>query len=222
MLAVGNKKNLFYIIIIFIIIVFALVYFYYARSDNQYTAPSQDQLFYESDVWSQEDNNRAKDVEVYNMALEQKNLSSCEEIKDLYTRDLCFERVAVSLSNQSTILGCQNIENNEEKEMCNFTVYKTKAIQEKSIEPCNKLILENLIKRCIEQVESSNFCADEECYEEFYQSLKGVDSDKDGLLDLDEMYIYQSDPENPDTDGDGYSDGDEIKNGYNPLGAGKL
>ena len=47
------------------------------------------------------------------------------------------------------------------------------------------------------------------------------DSDNDGLSDKEEEF-YGTDKNNSDTDGDGYKDGDEVKNGYNPLGAGKL
>ncbi len=43
-----------------------------------------------------------------------------------------------------------------------------------------------------------------------------VDSDQDGLSDQEEA-IYKTDPHNPDTDGDGYSDGTEVKSGYDPL-----
>lgn len=48
------------------------------------------------------------------------------------------------------------------------------------------------------------------------------DTDGDLLLDLEETDIYHTDPNNPDTDGDGYADGEEVNNGYNPLGAGML
>ncbi|MBU4332233.1 thrombospondin type 3 repeat-containing protein [Patescibacteria group bacterium] len=48
------------------------------------------------------------------------------------------------------------------------------------------------------------------------------DTDGDGLPDLDEVKIYQTDPLNPDTDSDGYSDGEEVGSGYNPNGPGKL
>lgn len=48
-----------------------------------------------------------------------------------------------------------------------------------------------------------------------------VDSDADGLADDLESY-YDTDPNNPDTDGDGYLDGEEINNGYNPNGEGRL
>jgi hypothetical protein len=42
------------------------------------------------------------------------------------------------------------------------------------------------------------------------------DSDNDGLKDWEED-LYKTDPNNPDTDGDGYLDGEEINSGHNPL-----
>lgn len=43
-----------------------------------------------------------------------------------------------------------------------------------------------------------------------------VDSDKDGLGDEIELKLG-TDPQDVDTDGDSYSDGEEVFNGYNPL-----
>ncbi len=43
------------------------------------------------------------------------------------------------------------------------------------------------------------------------------DTDGDGLTDGDEVHKYHTDPLNPDTDGDGLSDGEEIRLGTNPL-----
>ncbi len=48
------------------------------------------------------------------------------------------------------------------------------------------------------------------------------DTDKDGLSDGDEVIIWKTNPLNPDSDNDSFPDGTEVKNGYNPLGAGKL
>ncbi len=48
------------------------------------------------------------------------------------------------------------------------------------------------------------------------------DTDGDGLFDREEIKIYGTDPMNPDTDEDGYLDGEEVKGGYNPLGPGRL
>jgi len=47
-----------------------------------------------------------------------------------------------------------------------------------------------------------------------------TDTDGDGLADQLEDGLG-TDRNNPDTDGDGYNDGDELMNGYNPLGSGR-
>ncbi|MCX6761945.1 MAG: ferric reductase-like transmembrane domain-containing protein [Candidatus Moranbacteria bacterium] len=44
-----------------------------------------------------------------------------------------------------------------------------------------------------------------------------IDSDLDGLTDEGEKQIYHTDPNNPDTDGDGILDGAEVLAGTNPL-----
>ena len=43
------------------------------------------------------------------------------------------------------------------------------------------------------------------------------DIDSDGLTTVDEESIYHTNPLLPDSDGDGFNDGEEIKNGYSPL-----
>lgn len=51
---------------------------------------------------------------------------------------------------------------------------------------------------------------------------KMKDTDRDGLDDYKEVVVYKTNPLKKDTDGDKYSDGEEVKNGYDPLGPGKL
>lgn len=46
-------------------------------------------------------------------------------------------------------------------------------------------------------------------------SVSALDSDNDGLRDLDEVR-YRTDAKNPDTDGDGFTDGEEVAKGFNP------
>jgi hypothetical protein len=52
-------------------------------------------------------------------------------------------------------------------------------------------------------------------------ALTGPDKDGDALPDLLEEALG-TDPDKPDTDGDGYNDRQEIENGYDPLGQGRL
>lgn len=48
------------------------------------------------------------------------------------------------------------------------------------------------------------------------------DTDQDGLGDREEVQVYGTDPLDPDTDGDSYLDGQEVAGGFNPNGEGKL
>ena len=48
-----------------------------------------------------------------------------------------------------------------------------------------------------------------------------TDEDQDGL-NYEEEILFSTDPSFDDTDHDGYLDGEEVRNGFNPLGEGKL
>ena len=50
--------------------------------------------------------------------------------------------------------------------------------------------------------------------------LENNDADHDGLNDKLEL-AFHADPTSPDTDGDGFIDGDEVNNGYDPAKPGK-
>ena len=51
----------------------------------------------------------------------------------------------------------------------------------------------------------------------YFTDPNNPDTDGDGLLDGEEVFDYNTYPNNPDTDGDGYNDGFEVDNGYDPL-----
>lgn len=44
-----------------------------------------------------------------------------------------------------------------------------------------------------------------------------ADADGDGLSDADETEVWHTDPNNPDSDADGYPDGHEVRNNYDPA-----
>lgn len=49
-------------------------------------------------------------------------------------------------------------------------------------------------------------------------TVPGVDTDSDGLTDVEENLVYGTNPKLPDTDLDGFLDGNEVHHRYNPLG----
>ncbi len=49
-------------------------------------------------------------------------------------------------------------------------------------------------------------------------TIPGTDTDSDGLTDLEERTIYGTDPRLPDSDADGFLDGNEVFHRYNPNG----
>ncbi len=57
----------------------------------------------------------------------------------------------------------------------------------------------------------------EEMRKERSSGTTAIDTDGDGISDVDELKLYGTDAENPDSDGDGINDGVEIMRGYDPL-----
>jgi len=73
-----------------------------------------------------------------------------------------------------------------------------------------------------EPIDSDKDGLDDVREKELGTNPKVSDTDKDSLIDGDEVIIWKTNPLNPDTDGDSYLDGEEINNGYSPLGSGKI
>lgn len=49
------------------------------------------------------------------------------------------------------------------------------------------------------------------------EAFRSADSDEDGLSDYDEVVVHQSDRFKADSDGDGFFDGEEVQNGFDPA-----
>jgi hypothetical protein len=62
---------------------------------------------------------------------------------------------------------------------------------------------------------ATSTCTGPDCPENIAK-LKTQDTDKDGLTDYDELYIYNTSPYLEDSDSDGYSDYEEIQTGKDP------
>lgn len=100
----------------------------------------------------------------------------------------------------------------------------TEPVGEPVVEPTNEPVVEPTDEPAgtvISKDSDQDGLTDEE--EVFYGTdIDLADTDGDELSDRDELKVWQTDPLNADSDADGYADGHEIKNGYNPKGAGLL
>lgn len=104
---------------------------------------------------------------------------------------------------------CEKIKSGRWQESCYTYIFREKG----TLEYCETVGLKRDL--CVSIVTSTGEERGEESVEE-------QDSDVDGLIDSEEINIYKTNPRNPDTDGDGFKDGDEVKAGYNPKGSGRL
>lgn len=81
-----------------------------------------------------------------------------------------------------------------------------------------KGISDNLDEEMIERIESLKTRVEtfEQIRRDKSNGETSIDSDGDGISDFDEINLYKTDPNNPDTDNDGFNDGIEIIRGFNP------
>ncbi len=73
-----------------------------------------------------------------------------------------------------------------------------------------------------EPIDSDSDGLDDVREKEIGANVFNPDTDGDRLGDGAEVIIWKTDPLKQDSDNDGYKDGAEVYNGYNPLGPGKL
>lgn len=131
------------------------------------------------------------------------SLDACDLLEAGQERDNCYWIVAMD---SSDLAFCDGIANEEWKLECVDGIAQDQAFAKRDASYCDKIQNVARAARCKGILEEEPVSAD---------------IDEDGLTNEEEL-DYRTDPENPDSDGDGYKDGDEVNAGYNPLGAGRL
>lgn len=162
---------------------------------------------------------------VWEIASENKDAEICESIVDEHNRQVCsdtiFFRVSIATGNSS---GCDKIKDEEKKQGCQGVIAgpvtaENCVLRQKEPAECEvlKVIAQAGKKQdrrlCDQLKDDAVFvCQDQVLLD---------DPDFDGLESSQEI-SYKSNPDKADSDGDGYTDGDEVAAGYNPNGKGKL
>lgn len=134
------------------------------------------------------------------LVIRQNNMTACRQITDEVDREYCFERAVNDAPGGGAAL-CPTL-TGDDQNRCWEVYYTQQAVTRVDYAVCRKIPTAVGAARCLQKLPK--------------------DADGDGLSDYAEQSVWQTDPQNADTDGDGHPDGVEVKGGYNPRGPGKL
>lgn len=152
----------------------------------------------------EEQANRCADGINESQALALVDPALCDEIQDTARQTRCKETLAGPITSGN----CEQ----RKPEACDDIGLYEQALVSLNTSDCDGIVDESIRLSCYDAVEDALVDAEEKTSE---------DADEDGLTAIQEAQ-YGTDPENPDTDGDGYTDGGEVAAGYDPNGSGKL
>lgn len=148
------------------------------------------------------------------------SLALCKDIGVETMRKDCEEEITVRLV-EAGKCGTQGVD----EALCEDKEGVDQAILAQDPSLCDRLHEAIRMQSCRVLVEGSDLDSDGLAYVEELEAKtdpRKADTDLDGLEDKEELRTYRSDPTKSDTDGDGFDDGTEVKNGYSPVGSGKL
>ena len=191
------------------------------------------------------ENENNKNLCYKQLAIDKNELSICDNISEDNVKNQCMDTI---LLNEAKINNDLSICENLSKKSWQINCVELLINENMSIEDCNKIsseILErtpenmfefDLREYCISMILYKNAIIGTDvancnsitrgeikarCYASIENISLGSDDDNDGLMYRDEI-IYGTDPESADTDGDGFLDGEEVKNEFNPKGEGDI
>lgn len=186
-------------------------------------------------------------VRVSELAARARSPEACELLQGAAYRD-CVWQVAGAMNDP---VACAAIEDEAERVRCGTAISLQAAFTTGDVGRCDgiqdaqgkKACQDAFIPPdCAQDAENPDACADQAATEKAirendaspcasikpgmqrdgcFLAIANQDPDADGLFTNDEL-LYSSSPADPDTDGDGFKDGDEVAAGYDPNGPGKL
>lgn len=148
------------------------------------------------------------------------DISWCEKIKSDVVRTRCVDSLSEEIA---TTQGCAGT--GIDQSVCDRLTALAAAAASEDPDQCTALENNEDQVSCLDSVgvgDRDHDGLDAALETSLGSSDTDTDSDDDGLTDVDEYRQHKTDPSDADSDNDGYDDKNEIENGYNPLGSGKL
>ncbi len=147
-----------------------------------------------------------------------KDISSCEKMMNKDLSSQCVNEVSTSIALAASDSAlCDKIEDVQAKALCG-SILQTSSI-EKDCSGTNMDCEYARVLAAANKAQDAEMCIalDPNRAATCRSEVLINDPDRDGLDSSQEIVLYQTDPRNADTDGDGYLDGDEVKSGHDPL-----
>ncbi|KKU31779.1 MAG: Polymorphic outer membrane protein [Candidatus Uhrbacteria bacterium GW2011_GWE2_46_68] len=153
------------------------------------------------------------------LATKNKDTVYCEQMRDEQKVIACERAITEKL------ITTENCEEYHTQEICGDRLTTETAVAARNPDVCAVITHALRLEGCLEAVGIGD--RDMDGVDEEIERVRGTsdvdkDTDDDGLGDFEEIFDYKTDPLNTDSDEDGYTDGQEVAGGYNPLGTGKL
>jgi hypothetical protein len=172
----------------------------------------------------------SRDICLKEIALSANNESTCSLIVSAEEQLDCVDSLKIKTALQNGALpDCSNIKSAESADFCVREVAQTK-----SQEDCLQLESEKLVNTCLavviyksaKEAGRADLCREipdrmmiANCLSEIMGVDNLSDADGDGLRFFEEI-LNDTDPNNANSDGDSYSDADEVAAGHSPIGNG--
>jgi len=129
------------------------------------------------------------------IVIQSNDWSACQSFTTDIDRSYCYQNILNNTEGGGEKL-CPSLAE-PQKSLCWELYYTREAVNKTEYDICQKISTKQGRENCIKKMPD--------------------DSDGDTLSDYKERTVYGTDPYKPDTDGDGYKDGDEVKSGHDPL-----
>ncbi|MEK7108402.1 MAG: thrombospondin type 3 repeat-containing protein, partial [Patescibacteria group bacterium] len=135
---------------------------------------------------------RCEDAVTILKATETLNLAVCREMHDEAKRVMCIDQVTARVIDDGSCL-----EHGVDEALCSERAAFTQALGNGDVTACDRLSDQGAVASCKDEVRKT-------------------------MSDPDEDAVEEAGEEALDSDGDGYSDEEEIQNGFDPFGPGRI
>ncbi|KKR84908.1 MAG: Fibronectin type III domain protein [Candidatus Uhrbacteria bacterium GW2011_GWA2_41_10] len=162
-----------------------------------------------------------EDAVYQRLAYEENHLDYCNKMESSLGKDRCLDGVSYQIAVKQ---GCGE-KTGIEPSVCEAIQTLERVIASQDPSQCMNIFQENDRSVCLEAIGSGDRDHDDLTGDQetrFGTSDTNPDTDGDGLTDKDEIMVWGTNPLVSDSDGDHFTDAEEVQGGYNPLGAGRL